>query len=954
MATVYLAEDLKHHRRVAVKVLRADLAATLGPDRFLREIAIAARLSHPHILPLHDSGEAEGFLYYVMPYIEGQSLREKLLREGELPIGDAVRILRDVADAIAYAHKQGVVHRDIKPENVMLSDRHAMVTDFGVAKAVSEATGRQNLTTAGVALGTPIYMAPEQAAADPHTDHRADIYAFGVVAYELLAGRPPFTGATPQSVLAAHVTMAPDAVTKYRASIPPALAALVMRCLEKRPADRWQSAEELIPQLETALTPSGGTTPTAVRPAQSVPWHLSSLLRNKVVAAGAALLMVTAAIAGWRAFGGRSSAGLDGNVIAVAPFDVLVPNLSIWREGMVDLLSRNLDGAGPLRTVAPTVVIRRWGGRADLPTARALGLATNARLVVYGSLVPLGGDSVQLRGALLDAKQARLLDEFQISGNAERLVQLSDSATVVVLQALGRVRSIGATQYGSLGSRSPPALKEFLVAEQYFRRSEWDSAKSHYERATTLDSTFALAWSRQGTVAGWQSTYLDSLQNVYMLRAGAFNHRLAPRDSLLLAADSATAALNEEPGSGTAWARRRRIIATLEEATRRYPDDPAAWYGLGEARYHYAIGPGLPPGKPATLDAFERAIRLDSTFAPAYIHCMELATALGGAPAAERYFQAYLRLNPRDRFADGIRLAHALLDPTRRGQPEVRQTLDTMSADGLFAAYWPLFSSTDTAAPIRLVAEPLLAGRPGLNAMWKSQDSRRWFFGMPLVQRGRYREAVATVGAKSPWMVGLSTLAGVTPADSGGTVFQAMLTKREIGALAYVNAFAFWAARRDTTSLRTLARVLDSMSKADTGSHRSLRFTAWSGSVKASLALAQRDTAEALRRFMAISDTLCPDCSGDHLLKARLLAAVGRDREAAEVLDAGLADYSPYYIWFGLERARVAERLGEHDRAIQEYQTVSSYWSKADPELQPLVEEARRALSRLSAEPKSP
>ena len=178
--------------------LAAALADRYRLERFLREVTIAANLQHPHVLPLYDSGHADGFLYYVMPYVEGPSLRQKLIREGELPIAEAVRILRDMADAMAYAHRHGVVHRDIKPENVMLSDRHALVTDFGVAKAVSEATGRQTLTTAGVALGTPTYMSPEQAAADPHTDHRADLYAFGVVAYELLTGRPPFTGASPR------------------------------------------------------------------------------------------------------------------------------------------------------------------------------------------------------------------------------------------------------------------------------------------------------------------------------------------------------------------------------------------------------------------------------------------------------------------------------------------------------------------------------------------------------------------------------------------------------------------------------------------------------------------------------------------------------------------------------------------------------------------------------------
>lgn len=265
MATVYLAEDLKHDRKVAIKILREELSASLGKERFLREIKVAAALQHPHILPLYDSGEADGLLFYVMPFVDGLSLRDKLLKEGELPIGEAVRILRDVADALTEAHRHGVVHRDLKPENVMLRGRHALVMDFGVAKALSEATGRQSLTTIGVALGTPTYMAPEQAVADPHVDHRADIYAFGVVAYELLAGRPPFSGANAQQILAAQVTAAAEPVTIHRA-MPPQLATLVMRCLEKRPADRPQSADELIIQLETVLTPSGGITPTATAP----------------------------------------------------------------------------------------------------------------------------------------------------------------------------------------------------------------------------------------------------------------------------------------------------------------------------------------------------------------------------------------------------------------------------------------------------------------------------------------------------------------------------------------------------------------------------------------------------------------------------------------------------------------------------------------------------------------
>ncbi len=295
MATVYLADDLRHARKVAVKVLRPDLAAVLGAERFLREIKIAANLTHPHILPLHDSGEADGFLYYVMPYIKGDTLRERIDKEGELPISEAVRIIREVVDALAFAHAQGVVHRDIKPDNIMLSGRHAMVMDFGIAKAVSEATGRNQLTTAGVALGTPTYMAPEQATADPHVDHRADIYAVGIMAYELLAGRTPFQRASPQAVLAAHVTEEPEPVSKHRDHVSGDLEALVMKCLAKRPADRWQSADEMLPHLEAMAATSGGLTPTSTRPIQGV-----AAPRRRVwwMAAGAAAAVIVIAVFG--------------------------------------------------------------------------------------------------------------------------------------------------------------------------------------------------------------------------------------------------------------------------------------------------------------------------------------------------------------------------------------------------------------------------------------------------------------------------------------------------------------------------------------------------------------------------------------------------------------------------------------------------------------------------------
>jgi hypothetical protein len=254
MATVYLARDIKHDRHVAIKVLRPELSHSLGSERFLREIRIVAKLQHPHILGLIDSGEADGMLYYVMPYVQGESLRTRLAREGELPVSEAVWVLREIAGALAHAHAQQIIHRDIKPENVLFTAKHAQVADFGIARAVTEAASEGPITATGIVFGSPAYMAPEQAASDPTMDHRADIYAFGVLAYEVLTGIPPFTAPSAVQLVAAHMTRQPDPLSRHRPGVPEALEEVVTRCLAKRPADRFQKAEDIVAKLDALLT----------------------------------------------------------------------------------------------------------------------------------------------------------------------------------------------------------------------------------------------------------------------------------------------------------------------------------------------------------------------------------------------------------------------------------------------------------------------------------------------------------------------------------------------------------------------------------------------------------------------------------------------------------------------------------------------------------------------------
>src|SRR5438552_3385165 len=261
MARVFVAEETALDRKVVIKVLPAATAAQVSLERFKREILLAAKLQHPHIVPLLTAGESNGLPYFTMPFVDGESLRVRLARHGELPVNHAIRVLREIASALAYAHEHGIVHRDIKPDNVLLSGGAAVVTDFGIAKAISASrtrSGGGTLTQFGTAIGTPAYISPEQAAGDPEIDYRADIYSFGCMAYEMLSGQPPFTNRTPHRLMAAHMSETPRPIQELRPDTPASLATIVMRCLEKDAAARPQSATELVAALDATSTSGPG------------------------------------------------------------------------------------------------------------------------------------------------------------------------------------------------------------------------------------------------------------------------------------------------------------------------------------------------------------------------------------------------------------------------------------------------------------------------------------------------------------------------------------------------------------------------------------------------------------------------------------------------------------------------------------------------------------------------
>ena len=944
MSRLFLATEASLNRQVVVKVLPPEFTSQVSTDRFKQEIELAAHLQHPNILPVLAAGTRENLLYYVLPYVPGESLRHRLTREGRLPVRDAIWVLHEIADALAYAHAEGVIHRDIKPENILLEGNHAVLTDFGVARALGESRSGGRLTDTGLALGTPGYMAPEQAAGGREIDGRADVYALAVVGYEMLAGAPPFTGPTAQALIAAHLTATPRPLLDLRPDAPPEAANAIARALAKDPNARLQTAAE----LRDAIGPAHGKSP--------VPRVRRRLLRGL----SAALVLLLGG-AGLLLFRRGSPTTLDPTLLAVAPFDVLAPSLGLWREGLVDLLSRNLDGAGPLKTVAPSVVIRRWSGRADPPSAIALGRSTGAGLAVFGQLVPMARDSVRLNATLVDVSSGRTLQEVELKDASGSMDRLSDSLTLALLRGIGESRAVGSVRATALRATSLPALKAFLQGEQYFRRLAWDSAMASYRRALEADSGFALAYRRMGTVLGWKVMGGDSLAGVYTLRAAALNHGLAPRDSLLITAESLTTALFNN-SDDTLWrSHRARLFSILNDAVQRYPGDPEAWYLLGDSKLHFR-----PVGRTTLeqeLEAFDRAIALDSAYGESYIHPVEIALHLGRPELARKYISGYLNHSggTADVHAQGFKLVDRLLGGSTGGGGEALDAvLKPYSAAVLFNTVATLSHWADSLETTVRVARAFVKSPVSGVPLYDNREFRTWWLTAALAYRGRLKEAYE-VGPRFTERTSTMAMLGGIPSDSAGALFQLWLREPPIRAdpdavpfgfnINLFDAFPWWAARGDTAALTTMAKRMRSLK-----SQRPEDIRPWleyaATSAEAYMALAKGDSADALARFTSLPDTICP-CDYDQIVTSQLLSQKGKDREALAVFEGHYPHYmSPAAGLWHLQRARAFDKVGRRDEAIEDYRFTVAVWQHADPELQRYVTEARQGLSRLTAEPR--
>ncbi|MEP7002680.1 MAG: protein kinase, partial [bacterium] len=492
MSRVFVAEDAALHRRIVVKLLPPEMAAALSIARFHREIALASQLQHPHIVPLLATGETDGLPYYTMPFVEGESLRERLTR-GELPIVEAVRLVREIATALAYAHDRGIVHRDIKPENVLLSGGIALVTDFGIAKAILAATtsGSGTLTGTGVAVGTPAYMSPEQISADPSVDHRTDLYALGLIAYELLAGQPPFVGRSAQAHLAAHVIEIPEPLQKRRPGVPPALAALVMRCLEKRPADRPQTAGEIVNGLDALTTP----TPTSAAPSVS-----SKRFSWTAVLVFALCIMASGVY--WLRFGrGPQPATGAASRLLIAPFENLTGDKRFDHIGRIaaDRLAVLVAQRGSMDVVPPSMVLMALrdttGGEAE--RLKRMSDATHAGMIVSGTVV-LRGDSLAVQAQVTDARTGRIVVTLDpASGPTTDPVAAVDALGDHLLGALG-IREIRILPQGY---HAPKYAAYQAFAEGYERfaiHQDVFGSRPFFERAIAIDSNYTLAYQLLG------------------------------------------------------------------------------------------------------------------------------------------------------------------------------------------------------------------------------------------------------------------------------------------------------------------------------------------------------------------------------------------------------------------------------------------------------------------------
>jgi tRNA A-37 threonylcarbamoyl transferase component Bud32/tetratricopeptide (TPR) repeat protein len=951
MSRVFVAEELALGRKVVIKVLPPELAAELSTERFEREIRLAAQLQHPQIVPVLTAGAADGLPYYTMPLVDGESLRAQLAH-GPLPVARVIGVLRDVAKALEFAHARGVVHRDIKPDNVLLAGSSAAVTDFGIAKALSASKQAPNatLTQMGTSIGTPSYMAPEQAAGDPDTDHRADIYAFGCMAYELLTGATPFGDKPPHQQIVAHFSEVPAPIEQRRPDVPPSLARLVMRCLEKDAAARPQTATELLAELDGVGT---GSRDSANRPATAVGTRGA---RRGWLIGGAAAVVVAAGAA--FAFTRGPTKTVDQRAIAVLPFRVAGadPSLHYLREGMLDLLAAKVtEGAGGHSLDSRTMLAawRKAGGddRTDLTddASRQMAVKVGAGQIIAGDIV---GNAKQLtiHAALTDVASGKRT-EASVVNSADSLPAMVDR---LAAELLTRRAGEGEQRLSALMSTSLPALKTYLDGQANYRRGRWEAASGAFNAALDIDSTFALAALGVLEVRGWFAQTRDPR------RAGLLAWKKRDQFSARDRAQLAVLIGPNYPKIST--------IADRGAAAERYAalaaDAPDAWYQVGDWYFHYGAGSGVEDSERRALNAFSRALQLDSTFTPAMEHLPMLYAATGDSAK--------------------LRWAIGVLAATDSGDALVGERMLAAVALGdsaqarAFRAQIPRMSLTNLA----MIANAGRTGRLGVDdaqraiaasaATASSEPERNATAGMVMMLESDlgHRQAAMTAAKKIGWADPASLITGAMFWDWDTTgvaaAFRAYnselrthingtLAERRIAEYRLGVEAQYYAWRGDAAGL---ARTADEMRRiafpGDTSG-----FVAEQGRMvliaDAQLAaMTKRADARALLTRLDSVAKIDPRSQlglFGNAVAARGWELLGDPAKALAAVRRGKGDGSGgYYLAPRLrDEARLAAMAGDREGAMRAYRQYLVLRSNPDPELKPLADEARAELKRLEA-----
>jgi tetratricopeptide (TPR) repeat protein len=942
MSTVFLAEDIKHNRNVAIKVLRPDLTVTIGSDRFLREIEIAAGLQHPHILPLYDSGTADGLLYYVMPFVEGDTLWDRIRRSGKLPERDALRITTNILSALEYAHRKGIVHRDIKPSNVLISASggHAVVADFGIARAVSEAAG-EGLTITGAAIGTPGYMPPEQASGKPVTP-ATDVYAVGLVLYECLTGR--------------RWSFDADMQEGDWSGVPAALEPVLKRALAWSPAKRWPDASAFSRALHHLE-------------AQPTSWR-----RPAAISAAAVVGLLGIVAGGWALFGGSAaSPPPEVTRFAVLPFSVRGSGeFSYLGEGMVDLLSTKLDGAGSWRSVDPRVVLSIVGreggpGAVDPAAGRRIASQLGADIFVLGNIVEVGGEVLRLDASLYrgDDGDAAVV-QASAEGGATEVLSLLDRMAAQLLAGQREAGDTRLTQLALVTTDSLPALKSYLRGIRALRGAAYPEAASAFQEAVAVDSTFALAWYQLSIAADWllqADVGRDAAE-----QAVRFADRLSERDRRLLEAQR-TARQGDAAGAERLY---RAIIGT-------YPQDAEAWSQLGEILMHYGALTGA--GLQRSREAWERLAALEPERVGAYVHLARLEASEGNLDALDAAAQRAIDLVPEGDRTLEMRVLQAFSRDDQSRRDRVAVDLANANDDVLVEAAWS--ASAFLGDPV--TAEPLI--RPMTDGS-RSLDVRalgyEWLAYLAIGQGhwGRATTLLDTMETIDPVRAletrSLLSVVPELPSDTNAwRSYRDRLRTFDGRTVPPSAARGTWFTAHDGLHehfrLYLLGLLNAVLGDGGTALARSreledLGSPVGTGSLVPDLALGIRatiawhedrmpDAAEHLDSLqshiwysMATSSAFQSEVY-ERYLRARVLEATGRFDEALRWYgsfdDAG-AQSIVFYALSHWRRGHIYEARGDGDTARRHYEQFLSAWVDSDAVFAAIVEDARQGLARVT------